>query len=238
MCDFKEEFKKFAVYDRGLNKNVVDGYVDSFKNTTRTVIEERNKNFREIDNFSRLIMDRIIFLGSEINDNIANIVVAELLFLESIDRKADIRLYINSPGGEIYSGLSIYDTMQNIDPDVETICTGLAASMAAVLLAGGEKGKRYALKHSRVMIHQPLGGTKGQATDMEITVNEIKKLKKEIGEILVEHTGKNIEEIAKDCERDFWMTSEEAMKYGLIDKILDKKREKKGDSVGEDSFKI
>ena len=190
---------------------------------TSTVIEERDTRFREIDVFSRLIMDRIIFLGSEVNSTISNIIVAQLLFLESIDKNSPISIYINSPGGEIYSGLSIYDTMQFINPEIITVCTGLGASMAAVLLSGGSKGKRFALRHSRIMIHQPLGGAKGQASDMEINLKQILDLKKELYEILAYHTGKSFKEIEKDSDRDYWMTSEEAKKYGIIDDIFYKK---------------
>jgi ATP-dependent Clp protease protease subunit len=171
-------------------------------------------------------MDRIIFLGSEVNSTISNIIVAQLLFLESIDKNSPISIYINSPGGEIYSGLSIYDTMQFISPEIVTVCTGLGASMAAVLLSGGSKGKRFALRHSRIMIHQPLGGAKGQASDMEINLKQILDLKKELYEILAYHTGKSFKEIEKDSDRDYWMTSEEAKNYGIIDDIFYKKNNK------------
>ena len=230
-----EEFKKFAKLDKNIQdydfKNYQDylnfnNQYDSFKNMTSTVIEERDTRFREIDVFSRLIMDRIIFLGSEVNSTISNIIVAQLLFLESIDKNSPISIYINSPGGEIYSGLSIYDTMQFIDPEIITVCTGLGASMAAILLSGGSKGKRFALKHSRIMIHQPLGGAKGQASDMEINLKQILDLKKELYEILSYHTGKSFKEIEKDSDRDYWMTSEEAKKYGIIDDIFYKKNNK------------
>ena len=228
------EFYKFAKLDKNIKdyefKNYQDtinnSQHDSFRNMTSTVIEERDTRFREIDVFSRLIMDRIIFLGSEVNSTISNIIVAQLLFLESIDKNSPISLYINSPGGEIYSGLSIYDTMQFINPDIITVCTGLGASMAAILLAGGAKGKRFALKHSRIMIHQPLGGAKGQASDMEINLKQILDLKKELYEILSYHTGKSFKEIEKDSDRDYWMTSEEAKKYGIIDDIFYKKENK------------
>ncbi|MBJ6119306.1 ATP-dependent Clp protease proteolytic subunit [Pontibacter sp. BT310] len=192
---------------------------------TRSVIEERPTNFREIDVFSRLIMDRIIFLGTQVDDFIANIITAQLLFLESADAKKDILLYINSPGGSVYAGLGIYDTMQYVNPDVATICTGLAASMGAVLLAGGAKDKRSALPHSRVMIHQPMGGAQGQATDIEITAREILKLKKELYEILASHSGKSYQDIYDNSERDYWMRAEEAKEFGLIDEVLTRKKQ-------------
>jgi ATP-dependent Clp protease protease subunit len=190
---------------------------------TRTVIEERQMPFREVDVFSRLMADRIIFLGTGIDDYIANVIQAQLLFLESSDAKRDIQIYINSPGGSVYAGLGIYDTMQYIAPDVATICTGMAASMGAVLMCAGAKGKRTALKHSRVMIHQPLGGAQGQATDMEITVKEIIKLKKELYDIIAQHSGQKFSKVEKDSERDFWMTAEEAKDYGMIDEVLIRK---------------
>lgn len=219
----QNEFKKYAKLDKKIEDYNFEEYEESIKNMTSTVIEERKRNFREIDVFSRLIMDRIIFLGSEVNANIANIIVAQLLFLESVDKTAPISLYINSPGGEIYSGLSIYDTMQFIEPDVITVCTGLGASMGAVLLAGGAKGKRYALKHSRIMIHQPSGGASGQASDVEISLNQLLEMKQEIYKILSECTGKTVEQIEADSNRDYWMNSQEAINYGLIDDIFDNK---------------
>jgi ATP-dependent Clp protease protease subunit len=188
-----------------------------------TIIEERQMNVASMDVFSRLMMDRIIFLGVPINDYVANIIQAQLLFLESVDAKKDILIYLNSPGGGVYAGLGIYDTMQYINPDVSTICTGMAASMGAVLLCAGAKGKRTALKHSRIMIHQPLGGAHGQASDIEITANEIKKLKNELYAIISEHTGKSFDDVWKDSDRDFWMTSAEAKEYGMIDEVLKKK---------------
>ncbi|MCJ8165264.1 ATP-dependent Clp protease proteolytic subunit [Pontibacter sp. E15-1] len=191
---------------------------------TRSVIEERPTNFREIDVFSRLIMDRIIFLGTQVDDFIANIITAQLLFLESADAKKDILLYINSPGGSVYAGLGIYDTMQYVNPDVATICTGLAASMGAVLLAGGAANKRSALPHARIMIHQPMGGAQGQASDIEITAREILKLKKELYEILAEHSGKSYQEVYDNSDRDYWMKADEAKEYGLIDEILTRKK--------------
>lgn len=227
----KEEFRKYAVKHQGISSTSVDRYINNIQssvgnveNMTRSVIEERPTNFREIDVFSRLIMDRIIFLGTGVDDYIANIITAQLLFLESADAKKDVLLYINSPGGSVYAGLGIYDTMQYIGPDVATICTGLAASMGAVLMAGGAAGKRSALPHSRIMIHQPLGGAQGQATDIEITAREIQKLKKELYEILAHHSGKSYDQIWKDSDRDYWMIASEAKEYGLIDEVLDKKK--------------
>ncbi|MCB0497876.1 MAG: ATP-dependent Clp protease proteolytic subunit [Cyclobacteriaceae bacterium] len=187
---------------------------------TRSVIEERPGNFREIDVFSRLISDRIIFLGMAIDDHIANIITAQLLFLESTDPTKDIIMYVNSPGGSVYAGLGIYDTMQYVRPDVATICTGLAASMGAVLLAAGHSGKRSALPHSRIMIHQPLGGAQGQAADMEISLKQILEVKKDLYEILAKHSGKTFKQIEKDSDRDYWMRAEEAKKYGLVDEVL------------------
>ncbi|MCX2744941.1 ATP-dependent Clp protease proteolytic subunit [Mangrovivirga sp. M17] len=192
------------------------------QNMTPYVIEERPTNFRQIDVFSRLIMDRIIFLGTPVNDEVANIITAQLLFLESVDSKKDCLLYINSPGGSVTAGLGMYDTMQYIKPDVATICTGLAASMGAVLLAGGAEGKRAGLPHSRVMIHQPSGGMQGTSADMEISYKLIMSLKKELYDILSKHTGKSYDQIEKDSDRDYWMKSEEAKEYGLIDEVLNR----------------
>lgn len=226
--DYGKEFRKYAVKHQGISSTKVDHYIHSSigspENMTRTVIEERQMPFREVDVFSRLMADRIIFLGTGIDDYIANIVQAQMLFLESADPKRDIQIYINSPGGSVYAGLGIYDTMQYIAPDVATICTGMAASMAAVLLCAGAEGKRTALKHSRVMIHQPLGGAQGQATDMEITVREILKLKKELYDIIATHSGQKYAKVEKDSERDYWMTSQEAKDYGMIDEVLSKKK--------------
>jgi ATP-dependent Clp protease protease subunit len=188
-----------------------------------TIIEERQLNVAQMDVFSRLMMDRIIFLGDEINDYVANIIQAQLLFLESSDPKRDIQIYVNSPGGSVYAGLGIYDTMQFISPDVATICTGIAASMAAVLLCAGAKGKRSALKHSRIMIHQPMGGMQGQASDIEITAREILKLKKELYDIIATHSGQPFDKVWADSDRDYWMTSQEAKDYGMIDEVLIKK---------------
>ena len=218
------EFRKFAVKGQGISSTVVDQYIGTVENLTPNIIEERRLNVIAMDVFSRLMMDRIIFLGVPIDDYVANIVQAQLLFLESVDSKKDILLYINSPGGSVYAGLGIYDTMQYVGPDVATICTGLAASMGAVLLAGGTQNKRSALPHSRIMIHQPLGGAQGQASDIEITAREIQKLKKELYDILSYHTGKTYEEIWRDSDRDYWMKSYEAKDYGLIDEVLERKK--------------
>jgi len=219
----KKEFRKYAVKGQGLNGNTVDSYMHQVENMTRSVIEERPTRFAEIDVFSRLIMDRIIFLGLPVDDNIANIITAQLLFLQSTDAKKDIQLYVNSPGGSVYAGLGIYDTMQYVTPDIATICTGLAASMAAVLLAGGESGKRSALPHSRIMIHQPMSGMQGQASDMEISLKQTLAVKKDLYDILSKHSGQKYEKIEKDSDRDFWMIAEDAKKYGLIDEVLGKK---------------
>ena len=220
----KKEFKAYAVKDRGISGTAVDQYIDQVENMTQTVIEERPTHFREIDVFSRLIMDRIIFLGTPVDDHIANIIIAQLLFLESSDAKKNVILYINSPGGAVYPGLGVYDTMQYIKPDVHTICTGLAASMGAVLLAGGAPGKRSALPHARIMIHQPLGGAQGPAADLEITVRQVQEIKKDLYQILSTHTGKSYEEIAKDADRDYWMRAPQAIDYGLIDEVLTKNK--------------
>ncbi|MDH5475222.1 MAG: ATP-dependent Clp protease proteolytic subunit [Cyclobacteriaceae bacterium] len=220
----KDEFRKFAIKDQGISGATFDSYSHYIDNMTRSVIEERPTNFREIDVFSRLIMDRIIFLGTQVDDNISNIITAQLLFLESVDPKKDILLYINSPGGSVYAGLGIYDTMQYVNPDVATICTGLAASMGAVLLAGGADNKRSALPHARIMIHQPLGGSQGQATDMEISLKQILEVKKDLYDILSKHTGKTYKQIEKDSDRDYWMRAADAKKYGLIDEVLERKK--------------
>lgn len=218
--DFGKEFEKYAIKDQGISSNTLHSYKNHITNLTPYIIEERPLNVASMDVFSRLMMDRIIFLGEGINDYVANIVTAQLLFLESTDRGRDIQMYINSPGGSVYAGLGIYDTMQFIGPDVSTICTGMAASMGAVLMCAGIKGKRTALKHSRVMMHQPSGGIGGQASDIMITVNEIKKIKRELYEIIAFHSGKTAEEVAKDSDRDFWMSAEEAKEYGLVDEVL------------------
>jgi ATP-dependent Clp protease protease subunit len=217
-----DEFKKYAVKHRGISSMHLDTYMSSVENMTRTVIEERPVNFREVDVFSRLMMDRIIFLGTPIDDYIANIIQAQLLFLESADSKRDIQIYINSPGGSVYAGLGIYDTMQWIGPDVATICVGLAASMGAVLLCAGAAGKRTALPHSRIMIHQPLGGAQGQASDIEITHREIQKLKKELYQIIANHSNQPFDKVEADSDRDYWMIAQEAKEYGMIDEVLAK----------------
>ncbi|MFA7471646.1 MAG: ATP-dependent Clp protease proteolytic subunit [Spirosomataceae bacterium] len=223
--DFGKEFRKYAVKHLGMNGLTVDGYVNhTVENMTRAVIEERPMNFREVDVFSRLMADRIIFMGTAVDDNIANIVVAQLLFLESADAKKDILMYINSPGGSVYAGLGIYDTMQYVRPDVATVVTSLAASMGAVLLAGGAKGKRSALPHARVMIHQPSGGAQGQSVDIEITAREIVKLREELYTILANHTGQTKEQIELDSDRDKWFRAEEAKAYGLIDEVLTREK--------------
>jgi ATP-dependent Clp protease, protease subunit len=219
----KEEFRKYAVKSQNINGLAVDKYIHHVENMTRSVIEERPTNFREIDVFSRLIMDRILFVGLPIDDHIANILTAQLLFLDSVDSKKDIYMYINSPGGSVYAGMGIYDTMQYINPDVATICTGLAASMGAILLTGGAKDKRSALPHARIMIHQPLGGAGGQATDIEITARQILLVKEELHDILAKHTGKTNDQIRKDSDRDYWMKAVEAKEYGLIDEVLERK---------------
>jgi ATP-dependent Clp protease protease subunit len=216
-----KEFEQYAIKHRGISSATLHNYrQQGFTNLTPYIIEERPLNVASMDVFSRLMMDRIIFLGEGINDYVANIVTAQLLFLESTDRSRDIQMYINSPGGSVYAGLGIYDTMQFISPDVATICTGMAASMGQVLLCAGVEGKRTALKHARVMIHQPSGAIGGQATDIEITAREIKKVKHELYSITAYHTGKTVAAIANDSDRDFWMTAQEAKDYGLIDEVL------------------
>ncbi|MBC6490836.1 ClpP family protease [Flavihumibacter stibioxidans] len=215
------EFEKYAVKHRGISSLTLHDYQKhQVTNLTPNIIEERPMNIAVMDVYSRLMMDRIIFLGYPINDEVANIVTAQLLFLESTDRTRDIQMYINCPGGSVYAGLGMYDTIQYITPDVATICTGMAASMGAVLMCAGTKGKRTALKHSRIMMHQPSGAIGGQASDIEITVNEIKKLKKELYEIIAHHTGKPLKQVEKDCDRDYWLTSQEAREYGLVDEVL------------------
>lgn len=220
--DYKE-FKKYAIKNQGITSSNLDRYEKQLTNTTRAVIEERPSNFREIDVFSRLIMDRIIFFGTEVETNIVNIVVAQLLFLESVDRKKDISMYINCPGGSVIDGLALYDTMQFIQPDVSTICCGMAASMGAVFLVAGEKGKRFALKHARTMIHQLAGGMRGQFSDMEISYNFSKGLKEDLYNIISKHSGQPYEKIEVDVDRDYWMRAEEAKQYGLVDEVLEKK---------------
>lgn len=215
------EFKKYAIKYSGISSLSMDRYTSIYGNyISPTIIEERQLNVASMDVFSRLMMDRIIFLGVPIDDTVANIIQAQLLFLESTDPTKDIQIYFNSPGGSVHAGLGIYDTMQYISADVATICTGMAASMGAVLLTAGAKGKRSALKHSRIMIHQPMGGAQGQASDIEITAREIMKIKAELYAIIAEHSGQSIKQVEKDSDRDYWMTSEEAVKYGMIDEIL------------------
>lgn len=219
------EFRKYAVKHKGIPGTTIDSYTkhnigEINGSVTPYIIEERQLNVTQMDVFSRLMMDRVIFLGTGINDQVANIIQAQLLFLQSLDAKKDIQMYLNSPGGGVYAGLGIYDTMQYIAPDVATICTGMAASMGAVLMCAGAKGKRAMLKHARVMIHQPLGGAEGQASDIEITAREIQKLKKELYEIIATHSGQTYKKVWADSDRDYWMTSEEAKAYGMVDEIL------------------
>lgn len=215
------DFRKYATKHLGMNGLALDNYMDITSSyISPTIIEERQLNVAQMDVFSRLMMDRIIFLGTQIDDYTANVIQAQLLYLDSADSGKDISIYINSPGGSVYAGYGIYDTMQFINSNVSTICTGIAASMAAVLLVAGEKGKRFALKHSRVMIHQPLGGAQGQASDIEITAREIAKIKKELYTIISTHSGQPFEKVEKDSDRDYWMTSAEAKEYGMIDEVL------------------
>lgn len=218
----KNEFRKYATKHLGITSTNYDRYVSIHNEgyISPTVIEERQMNVASMDIFSRLMMDRIIFLGVPINDYVSNIVMGQLLFLESVDSKKDIQIYLNTPGGSVYAGLGIYDTMQYIIPDVATICTGMAASMGAVLMCAGAPKKRTALQHARVMIHQPLGGAEGQASDIEITAREIQKLKKELYEIIAKHSGQTYDKVWKDSDRDYWMTAQESKDYGMIDEIL------------------
>ncbi|MCM1032626.1 MAG: ATP-dependent Clp endopeptidase proteolytic subunit ClpP [Odoribacter sp.] len=228
----ENDFRKYAVKGLGMNGLALDQYASAISSAAITsnyinpsIIEERQLNVAQMDVFSRLMMDRIIFLGTEVNDYTANVIQAQLLYLDSADPGKDVSIYINSPGGSVYAGLGIYDTMQYISSDVATICTGMAASMAAVLLVAGEKGKRFALKHSRVMIHQPMGGAQGQASDIEITAREIKKLKHELYTIIADHSGQAFEKVERDSDRDYWMTAEEARDYGMIDQVLVKAKQ-------------
>lgn len=219
-----EDFRKYATKHLRMNSNALDSYMNITSNyISPTIIEERQLNVAQMDVFSRLMMDRIIFLGTQVDDYSANVIQAQLLYLDSSDPGKDISIYINSPGGSVYAGYGIYDTMQFIGCDVSTICTGMAASFAAVLLVAGAKGKRMALPHSRVMIHQPLGGVQGQASDIEITAREIVKVKKELYTIISTHSGKPYEEVERDSDRDYWMTAEEAKVYGMVDEILVRK---------------
>lgn len=227
-----KDFYSYATKHMGVNPMYFDKYVSSIQASeggyiNPSIIEERQLNVAQMDVFSRLMMDRIIFLGSAINDYVANVIQAQLLYLETSDPGKDISIYINSPGGSVYAGYGIYDTMQYITCDVSTICTGMAASMASVILVAGKKGKRMALPHSRVMIHQPLGGMQGQASDMEIAAREILRVKKELYSIIANHSGKSIEQIEKDSDRDYWMTSQEALEYGMIDKVLVRETDEK-----------
>lgn len=222
----KSDFRNFAVKHRGINGLALDQYISkasaeiSSSYISPTIIEERQLNVAQMDVFSRLMMDRVIFLGTDVNDYTANVIQAQLLYLDSTDPGKDINIYINSPGGSVYAGLGIYDTMEYISSDVSTICTGMAASMAAVLLVSGAKGKRFALRHSRVMIHQPMGGAQGQASDIEITAREILKLKNELYTIISDHSGQPLEKVERDSDRDYWMTAMEAKEYGMIDDVL------------------
>ena len=224
----QNDFLKYAV-SRGLNSMHVENVMHDAQMSSGygyinpSILEERQMNVTQMDVFSRLMMDRIIFLGTEVNDYTANVVQAQLLYLDSADPDKDISIYLNSPGGSVYAGLGIYDTMQFVHSEVSTICTGLAASMAAVLLVAGQKGKRAALPHSRIMIHQPMGGAQGQASDIEITAREILKLKQELYQIRADHSGNTLEKIQKDSDRDYWMTAQEAAQYGMIDKVYNKK---------------
>ena len=220
------DFRNYAVKHLGMNGLALDQFTSATNQAIRssyispTIIEERQLNVAQMDVFSRLMMDRIIFLGTDVNDYSANVVQAQLLYLDSADPGKDVTLYLNSPGGSVYAGLGIYDTMQYINSDVATVCTGMAASMAAVLLVAGEKGKRFALPHSRVMIHQPMGGAQGQASDIEITAREIQKLKKELYNIIATHSGQPFDKVERDSDRDYWMTAQEAKDYGMIDSVL------------------
>ncbi|RNC65315.1 ATP-dependent Clp endopeptidase proteolytic subunit ClpP [Proteiniphilum sp. X52] len=221
------DFRKYAVKHLGMNGSRLDSYMNITSQggyISPTIIEERQLNVAQMDVFSRLMMDRIIFLGTAVDDYTANVIQAQLLYLDSSDPGKDISIYINSPGGSVYAGLGIYDTMQFISSDVSTICTGVAASMSAVLLVAGTEKKRFALSHSRVMIHQPLGGVQGQASDIEITAREIAKIKQELYAIISTHSGKPVEEVARDSDRDFWMTAAEAKEYGMVDDVLTKKK--------------
>jgi ATP-dependent Clp protease protease subunit len=232
---YGEEFKKYATKHMGINSLTVDTFMSQVNaNPTSggvradyispTIIEERQLNIATMDVFSRLMMDRIIFLGVPINDYVSNIIQAQLLFLESVDAKKDIQIYLNSPGGSVYAGLGIYDTMQFIQPSIATICTGMAASMAAVLMCAGAKGRRAALPHARIMIHQPMGGAEGQASDIEITAREIQKLKKELYNIIAAHSGQTYDKVWADSDRDYWMTADEAKEYGMVDEVLARKK--------------
>ncbi|MBP3213983.1 MAG: ATP-dependent Clp endopeptidase proteolytic subunit ClpP [Bacteroidaceae bacterium] len=219
-----EDFRKYATKHLGMSSMVLDDVVKSQAGYLNPyILEERQLNVTQLDVFSRLMMDRIIFLGTEVNDYTANVLQAQMLYLDSVDSAKDISIYINSPGGSVYAGLGIYDTMQFINSDVQTICTGMAASMAAVLLVAGKEGKRSALPHSRIMIHQPMGGAQGQASDIEITAREIQKLKKELYTIISDHSHQPFDKVWADSDRDYWMTAEEAKEYGMVDEVLVRK---------------
>ena len=219
-----EDFRKYATKHLGMNSMILDDVVKSQAGYLNPyILEERQLNVTQLDVFSRLMMDRIIFLGTEVNDYTANVLQAQMLYLDSVDSAKDISIYINSPGGSVYAGLGIYDTMQFINSDVRTICTGMAASMAAVLLVAGKEGKRSALPHSRIMIHQPMGGAQGQASDIEITAREIQKLKKELYTIISDHSHQPFDKVWADSDRDYWMTAEEAKEYGMVDEVLTRK---------------
>ncbi len=219
------DFKKYAVQHRGISSMNLQRFTSVYNNwISPTIIEERQLNVASMDVFSRLMMDRIIFLGMPIDDYVANVIQAQLLYLDSTDPGKDIQIYFNSPGGAVHAGLGVYDTMQYVTSEIATICTGMAASMAAVLLCAGQKGKRSALKHSRVMIHQPVGGAQGQASDIEITTREILKLRNELYKIIADHSGKDIKRVEKDSDRDYWMTATEAMEYGMVDEVLEKEK--------------
>jgi ATP-dependent Clp protease, protease subunit len=232
--NYQSEFEKYAVKHKGISSNTLDSYNKYLVTAlTPNIIEERPMNVAVMDVYSRLMMDRIIFMGYPINDEVANIVTAQLLFLDSTDRTRDINMYINSPGGSVYAGLGIYDTMQYVSPDVATICIGMAASMGSVLLAAGTHGKRAALKHARIMMHQPSGAIGGQATDIEITVKEIRKLKRELYEIVCHHSNQTVEKVEEDFDRDYWLTAPEAKAYGLVDEVLvvNPRKDKKAETV-------
>lgn len=229
----QNEFRKYAIKHRGISSNTFDNYASYMGQQptalTPYIIEERPLNVASMDVFSRLMMDRIIFLGEPVDDYVANIVTAQLLFLESTDRSRDIQMYINSPGGSVYAGLGIYDTMQLVNPEIATICTGMAASMAAVLMCAGTKGKRTALEHSRIMLHQPSSAIGGQATDIAISVKEIKRIKDNLYSIIARHSGQDKEKVAEDCDRDFWLLAEEAKEYGIVDEVLNNSQSAKNE---------
>ncbi len=230
----RDEFREYAIKHRRISSLALDQYTRQISNMTRSVIEEREMPFREVDVFSRLMADRIIFIGTEIDDYVSNIIQAQLLFLDASDPSKDIQIYFNTPGGSLYGGMGIYDTMQYVSPDISCTCTGMAASLGAVLLAAGTKGKRYALKHSRIMLHQPYGVAYGQASDIEINVNHMREMQKDLYEIISLHTGQPIEKIEKDVDRDFWMRPEEAKEYGIIDEVIIPNKNKKNND--EDIF--